>query len=947
MNPDRTVVLDKAIARERRRPRFMIALATLAFLVAGLLGAGVYRIATDNGELVIQTNRDDVEVVISQGGEVVKIIDTKTGKHVTLNSGDYELALKDGQAGLRISPDKMTLKRGKTVLATITRADKREGELNEPPPGGQVAWWRADGNAKDSVGGNHGTLKGGVTFAPGVAGQAFRLDGGTRYVEVPRSDLWGFGTRDFSIELWAQFRAVRPSEIGHPSAVFIGCDEGHGPGRGNKWFFAYGGGFLNFHINNPHGKSGFYAKARFSPDLDQWHHLAVTRSRDTFTIYVDGAPVASEEVAIIIPSPDAPLTIGQAEGLGFFAGLIDEVAIYNRALSPAEVKARWSALAPATKPKQAKAEKVGEVRRFVGHTGTVHAIAYSPDGRFALSGGGWPDGDGTLRMWDVATGKEIRQFRGHTGRVLCVAFSPDGRRVLSGGGDGDGTVRLWDTFTGTEIHRLEDSGIVQDGGVSFSPDGRQILIGRYRADHVAALLDSETLKVIRKFELPSWVVSAVFSRDGKRVLMGSDPRQSSSPLGRHHVIRLWDVETGGMVQSFGAGEKTFVVCALSPDGRYVLSGDFGEKNVRLWEVETGKAVREFQGHEGGVLSVAFSPDGRRALSGSHDHTLRLWDVETGKERHCFKGHSGDVWSVAFSPDGRYALSGSGDGTVRLWRLPGIVDPPGPGQAPEADTVDLRGLGPDVGAVYRDERKLAMTNATITVTGTGVSETGQIDLLLEAVDEEEILAVANGHITKSRLKVLSEQRTQTIRVQGQTDKHTEPAPLQGETIEFEKVGEDWKRTLVGKVPNAKQADDLKYFPPPESIADWFPAEPVSPGHSWTVDVNKLRKFFGTSAQIDSGRWKMKFDKVIQKDGKPHVQIADELEISGKFKDEKKGDVEFDWKAAGVTHLPLDPGGVVTVQLSGTMTMSAEVTESGMRLKLKITGPKTLEMKSWRK
>jgi WD40 repeat protein/serine/threonine protein kinase len=267
-----------------------------------------------------------------------------------------------------------------------------------PPPGGLVAWWRADGNAKDSVGGHHGTLKGGVTFAPGIAGQAFRLDGGTRYVEVPRSELWGFGTRDFSIELWAQFRAVTPSSIGQPSSVFIGCDEGGGPGRGHKWFFAYGGGLLNFHINNPDGKGGFYAKAKFSPDLDQWHHLAVTRTQDTFTIYVDGAPVASEKVAIIIPDPDAPLTIGQAEGLGFFAGLIDEVAIYNRALSPAEVKARWSALAPATKPKQAKAEKVGEVRRFVGHTGSVQAIAYSPDGRFALSGGGWPDGDGTLRM---------------------------------------------------------------------------------------------------------------------------------------------------------------------------------------------------------------------------------------------------------------------------------------------------------------------------------------------------------------------------------------------------------------------------------------------------------------------------------------------------------------------------------------------------------------------
>jgi serine/threonine protein kinase len=106
--------------RRRRRRGIGITVAILSFLVAALLGMGVYRIVTDNGELVIQTDNEDVEVLVSKGGEVVKIIDTKSGKHVTFNSGDYELALKDGQEGLRLSPEKMTLKRGETKLATIT-----------------------------------------------------------------------------------------------------------------------------------------------------------------------------------------------------------------------------------------------------------------------------------------------------------------------------------------------------------------------------------------------------------------------------------------------------------------------------------------------------------------------------------------------------------------------------------------------------------------------------------------------------------------------------------------------------------------------------------------------------------------------------------------------------------------------------------------------------------
>jgi hypothetical protein len=359
-NADWTVLLKKPPVGIRRRRLFAVATAIM-FLVVALLGAAVYRIATDKGELVITTESDDVKVVITQGGKLVDIIDTKTDKQIrlALRSGEYELELKGAPKGLKLNINRATLKRGETQLATITWGDKR-GAVPPPakrPPGRLVAWWRADGNAKDSVGDHHGTLKGGVTFAPGVAAKAFHLDGATRYVEVPRSDLWGFGKRDFSIELWVQFRALTPShDIGHPSAVFIGCDEGPG-GQCNKWFFAYGGGFLHFHINHANKRGDGYAKAKFSPDLDRWYHLAVTRNRGTFTIYVNGAPVASQKVDIIIPYPDAPLTIGQAEGGGFIGGLIDEVAIYDCALSSAEVKARWRALARATKPPPAKKKR--------------------------------------------------------------------------------------------------------------------------------------------------------------------------------------------------------------------------------------------------------------------------------------------------------------------------------------------------------------------------------------------------------------------------------------------------------------------------------------------------------------------------------------------------------------------------------------------------------------
>src|SRR5262249_36691593 len=89
-----------------------------------------------------------------------------------------------------------------------------------------------------------------------------------------------------------------------------------------------------------------------------------------------------------------------------------------------------------------------ELRRFVGHAHPVLGVAFSPDGRQALSCGV----DATIRSWDVETGKELHRFVGHTGPVTAVAFAPDGRRAVSG--SHDGTVRLWDPATGKEVQPL-------------------------------------------------------------------------------------------------------------------------------------------------------------------------------------------------------------------------------------------------------------------------------------------------------------------------------------------------------------------------------------------------------------------------------------------------------------------------------------------------------------
>jgi WD40 repeat protein len=298
-----------------------------------------------------------------------------------------------------------------------------------------------------------------------------------------------------------------------------------------------------------------------------------------------------------------------------------------------------------TKP---EAEKVGEIRRFVGHTEGVYGVAFSPDGRYALSGGS----DGT-RLWEVATGREVRRFSGHDAAVEGVAFSPDGRQALTVGRER--MVNLWDIQTGKELRALKGH-TDSIKRVAFSPDGRRALSG---GEDIMCLWDLESGKELRRF--PVATVGVALSPDGRRALSGGlrDP-----------LVRLWDVETGAEVRQLRGHTGAVTSVVFLPGGRQALSCGH-DQTLRLWDLDNGQEIRRFSGHTHAVQNVAITRDGRHAISASADKTVRLWNLQTGKELHCFTGHTQGVIGVAISSDGKFGLSGSEDNSVRLWRLPDL------------------------------------------------------------------------------------------------------------------------------------------------------------------------------------------------------------------------------------------------------------------------------------
>ena len=281
-----------------------------------------------------------------------------------------------------------------------------------------------------------------------------------------------------------------------------------------------------------------------------------------------------------------------------------------------------------------------EVARVI-HDAPVYSAAFSPDGRYVVSG----SEDGTIIVSETSNGQEVARML-HDDAVYAVVFHTHGNYVVSA--SADNTAKVWDVSTRDEIARMTHEHFVRH--VAISPDGNYVASGGL--DDTARVWEVGTGFEVASMAHDGDVESLAFSPDGRYVVTGSFD----------FTARIWEVATGSEVASMlHEGEVTSV--AFSPDGRYVVSGSL-DNTVRVWDAATGNEIARMT-HDDAVDSVAFSPDGRYVLSGSGDNTVREWDASTGLETARMT-HDDAVLSIAFSPDGRYVASGSVDRTARVW-----------------------------------------------------------------------------------------------------------------------------------------------------------------------------------------------------------------------------------------------------------------------------------------
>jgi WD40 repeat protein len=264
-----------------------------------------------------------------------------------------------------------------------------------------------------------------------------------------------------------------------------------------------------------------------------------------------------------------------------------------------------------------------------------------------------------VRLWDLATGEELARFTQHTDWVYSVAFSPDGRQALSG--SRDGTVRLW---------RLPDLSIPQEtapepAGVirqiewpgrhiyqaSFSPDGRLFLVaGSAGPGHTIKVWDLATGRLLLEFPGNE---KGVFTPDGKQVLAA----------GLDKALHLWDLATGQEVRTFRAHPDWINTIALGPEGKQALASS-NDGTVRWYDVATGNVISEWK-RAGDITHVVLAPDGRRAITCTHQaegRLFELWDTATAERLKSAQDTSGVRYPpLGFTADGSEFLTVVSDG----------------------------------------------------------------------------------------------------------------------------------------------------------------------------------------------------------------------------------------------------------------------------------------------
>ena len=547
-----------------------------------------------------------------------------------------------------------------------------EGEETAATPAKIIAHWPLDGDFTDNTINGFDLQAAGenLDFVPGCFGQAVQFpgDNDSYLTRGQDDDVFDFGDRDYSIELWVKF-AQMPSES-HEQALIEKCAEGGGCADDGWGLTVLESDTFRF-VQNP-GPQETADTFLSSNQSDGWRHIAVIRQGETVYLYLNGEQVISIPAYDILES-DLPLILGHraaSEQEFPLIGALDEVIIYEGALSAEEVyeHTQEGADCLATGISSALASSPAAQARAFAEPILAAIAGISPDYEddFSDPSSGWPSG--------VGVSGHTSQAEGETGYL-------DGEYFLRVGGLGGEELACY-------------------GGENFASFPADFVLeidGRFLPDDYPN--NDDWQMQFRKWDFGGFYVLTI-RQDGYLNLSRYEnnerfdlAEQDGAPIlaepGTNHVQiiavgaetavyvngePLFYVDDAGYSPQYGAGSINLGVCNLGDTAR-----EARWDNLKIWDIsnlspssESGTTiaaddvqVTQLAVYEGAAGDFAWLPDSQTLVIGGHD--LALYDAQTLQSTQ--KIRTGTARSLAFSPDGTI-LAWENYEAVHLWDTAG-------------------------------------------------------------------------------------------------------------------------------------------------------------------------------------------------------------------------------------------------------------------------------------
>ena len=457
------------------------------------------------------------------------------------------------------------------------------GDVAIPPPSGMVSWWPADGHSLDIMGGNHGTLTGDATYAGGMVGQAFSFDGDGDFFVVPDDPSLNI-TGDVTVDLWAKRTAL---SNGNHSVMIAKGSLMHGTA---DEAVAYA---LRFDGNNR--LASYIERATGSNNSvegpvvtdSNFHHYAYVRSGTTQKLFMDGVMVATNNSGTNIgDTTGAGLVIGGARRTpGFccdFGGVIDEVEVFNRALSDAEIRAIYEA----------------------GRAGKI-----KPKARIAFQSN--RDGDHEIYVMD-ADGSNQTNLTNNPAHDYAPAWSPDGTKIAfyrNPGGNDDVYVMNADGTAQTNL--TARPGV--DATPDWSPDGARIVFmsNKNSTDGQIWVMDADGSNQNRLTFSGAFDRDPAWSPDGNKIAFGSNRDGNDE-------IYVMNPDGSGQTRLTGDSDRDWFP-AWSPDGSKIVFASNRDGNDEIYVMNAdGSNPTRLTTNTGDDRAPKWSPDGAKIVF----HTVR-------------------------------------------------------------------------------------------------------------------------------------------------------------------------------------------------------------------------------------------------------------------------------------------------------------------------------------